>query len=62
LKLGLDVDADYRVIGRGGTAAPDVYYIGPMLKARYWEAIAIPELRGHAVKLARILGSAFAPT
>jgi hypothetical protein len=33
-----------------------------MLKARYWEAIAIPELRGHAVKLARILGSAFAPT
>jgi hypothetical protein len=26
-----------------------------MLKARYWEAIAIPELRVHAQKLAQML-------
>jgi len=62
LKLGLDVDAEYRVIGRGGASAPDVFYIGPMLKARYWEAIAIPELRGHALKLARLLGQGRAQT
>jgi uncharacterized NAD(P)/FAD-binding protein YdhS len=60
LRLGLDVDADYRVIGRERESAPDVYYIGPMLKARYWEATAIPELRGHAFKLASILGAQIA--
>lgn len=25
-----------------------LYYLGPLLKARDWEAIAVPELRRHA--------------
>ncbi len=52
LKLGFEIDADFRVIGRDGVAADDLLYIGPMLKARFWEAIAVPELRGHARRLA----------
>jgi uncharacterized NAD(P)/FAD-binding protein YdhS len=52
LKLGFEIDADYRVIGRDGVAADDLLYLGPMLKARFWEAIAVPELRGHARRLA----------
>jgi len=52
LKLGFEIDAHYRVIGRDGVAADDLLYLGPMLKARFWEAIAVPELRGHARRLA----------
>lgn len=55
LRLGLEVDADYRVIGRNGLAVERLYYVGPMLRARYWEAIAVPELRAHALQLARRL-------
>lgn len=55
LKLGFEIDADYRVIGSNGVAADDLRYIGPMLKARFWEAIAVPELRGHTRRLAEIL-------
>ena len=52
LQLGLEVDADYGVVGRAGQATPGLYYVGPMLRARLWEAIAIPELRTHTRQLA----------
>ena len=55
LKLGFEVDGDYRVINALGQAAAGLFYLGPMLKARFWEAIAVPELRGHARRLAGIL-------
>ena len=50
MKIGFEIDEQYRC-----SAVPQLYYIGPMLKARYWEAIAVPELRVHAHKLATIL-------
>ena len=52
LRLGLEIDAAYRVLGVPGRSASGLFYIGPMLKARYWEAIAVPELRAHAAQLA----------
>ncbi len=55
LKMGIDVDDDSRVIGRDGRAVDGLHYIGPMLRARYWEATAVPELRVHARNLARRL-------
>lgn len=55
LKLGFDVDEAYRVVSAAGVPADGLTYLGPMLKARYWEAIAVPELRGHARKLAVLL-------
>ncbi len=55
LKLGLLVDDDYRVIGTHDEPVPGLFYVGPMLKARFWEAIAVPELRQHARQLARNL-------
>lgn len=50
VKIGFVVDEQYRC-----SALPNLYYIGPMLKARYWEAIAVPELRVHAQNLSTIL-------
>ncbi|HSY30285.1 MAG TPA: FAD/NAD(P)-binding protein [Burkholderiaceae bacterium] len=55
LKLGFEVNERYQVINRAGQAAQNLYYVGPMLKARYWEAIAVPELRQHTRHLAEIL-------
>jgi len=55
LKLGFEVNERYQVIDSEGRAAQRLYYVGPMLKARYWEAIAVPELRQHTRHLAEIL-------
>jgi uncharacterized NAD(P)/FAD-binding protein YdhS len=55
LELGLVVDENYAVLDQNGVAQPWLRYIGPLLKARDWEAIAVPELRVHAQRLATIL-------
>jgi uncharacterized NAD(P)/FAD-binding protein YdhS len=47
LKLGIEVAADYRVINADAKANHPIYYVGPLLKARDWEATAVPELRLH---------------
>jgi len=53
--LGIDVAADSRVISRAGTPVDSLFYIGPWLRTRDWEATAVPELREHAARLAREL-------
>jgi uncharacterized NAD(P)/FAD-binding protein YdhS len=40
------------VIDASGHPADNLFYVGPMLRAMYWEAIAVPELRQHAATLA----------
>jgi uncharacterized NAD(P)/FAD-binding protein YdhS len=49
VKIGFQVNPNYSV----STQYPRIYYIGPMLKAAYWEAIAVPELRLHSDRLAQ---------
>lgn len=53
--LGIDVATDGRVISREGVPVEKLHYIGPWLRARDWEATAVPELREHALALARRL-------
>ena len=53
--LGIEVANDGRVISRGGAPVDGLHYIGPWLRARDWEATAVPELREHALALARRL-------
>ena len=55
LGLGLEVADDYAVIDAGGGRSRVLHYIGPLLKARDWEATAVPELRVHASALAKHL-------
>jgi uncharacterized NAD(P)/FAD-binding protein YdhS len=47
LKLGIEVEDNYRVRNIDGAAQHAIYYIGPLLKANHWEATAVPELRLH---------------
>ena len=55
LGLGLHVDDRLRVIDHAGNATPGLHYVGPLLKAQFWEAVAIPELRVHARTAARAI-------
>lgn len=53
--LGIDVANDGRAVSRAGAPVDGLYYLGPWLRARDWEATAVPELREHALALARRL-------
>ncbi|WP_350027942.1 FAD/NAD(P)-binding protein [Methylovulum psychrotolerans] len=55
LMLGLDVAADGALIDAGGKVSKQLFTLGPPQKGRLWETTAVPELRGQAEKLARLL-------
>lgn len=57
LGLGVAVDAQLRVIGADGRPVEGLSCLGPMLKSRWWEAVAVPELRAHADALAKTLAT-----
>jgi len=47
-RLGTKIDGDYHAIQRGGDASKWLFVTGPMLRASFFEATAVPELRQHA--------------
>ena len=47
LGIGLDVDRRSRAVGAGG-----LWAVGPLTKARYWEIIAVPDIRDQAAAVA----------
>ena len=51
-RLGAETAVDYRALGRGGQPSNWLYIVGPMLRARYFEATAVHELRLHAAAVA----------
>ena len=55
LALGLEVSDELEVLDAAGRPSPHLYLVGPLLKARFWEATAVPELRAHAARLAERL-------
>jgi len=57
LSLGLDIADDGRPLSRDGVPVDRLYYVGPWLRARDWEATAVPELREHAARLAERLAA-----
>lgn len=55
----IQVTADGEVMSADGCIVKGLYYVGPWLRARNWEATAVPELREHARRLAeRLAGTA----
>ncbi|HEV2270316.1 MAG TPA: FAD/NAD(P)-binding protein [Steroidobacteraceae bacterium] len=58
LELGIRVTDACEVIAADGRVSKGLYYVGPWLRARHWEATAVPELREHVRQLAERLGSA----
>ena len=52
LGLGVVTNEHGALVDRGGRVAVNLYYVGPMLRPRYWEITAVQELRTHAEQLA----------
>ncbi|MDE2447966.1 MAG: hydroxyacylglutathione hydrolase, partial [Gammaproteobacteria bacterium] len=50
--VGIMTDEFGAALDASGRIAGNLYYIGPMLRPRYWETTAVPELRVHAERLA----------
>lgn len=57
LELGICVTDAGEVIAADGRVAKGLYYVGPWLRARHWEATAVPELREHSRRLAERLAN-----
>jgi uncharacterized NAD(P)/FAD-binding protein YdhS len=55
LSLGLEVSDELALLDSAGRPSPALFLVGPLLKARFWEATAVPELRQHAARLAERL-------
>jgi uncharacterized NAD(P)/FAD-binding protein YdhS len=51
LGLGLEVDAELRVLDAAGQAVRGLYCVGPLLRGALWEITAVPELRVAARRL-----------
>ena len=55
LGLGLEVDDELALVGADGRPSEILFLVGPLLKARFWEATGVPELRQHAKSVAERL-------
>ncbi len=57
LGLGLRTSSNGAVLDSRNRITPNLYYIGPMLRADHWECTAAQELRVHAERLAHHLSA-----
>jgi uncharacterized NAD(P)/FAD-binding protein YdhS len=61
MDMGIRVEPDFAVVTSGGRRSPFLYAIGPLLRGTLWESVAVPELRGQALRVAQTLLDAGAP-
>jgi uncharacterized NAD(P)/FAD-binding protein YdhS len=52
LRLGIEVDADGRVVSAEGAVAERLFALGPPTRGIFWESTAVPDIREHAHRLA----------
>jgi uncharacterized NAD(P)/FAD-binding protein YdhS len=55
LGLGLDLDAQGRVLGADGRPDPRLLVLGPPARAAFWETIAVPDIRKRIEDLVKTL-------
>jgi uncharacterized NAD(P)/FAD-binding protein YdhS len=55
MDMGISVSSDFSVLDRDGQVSAFLYAIGPLLKGTLWESVAVPELRGQALRVAESL-------
>lgn len=57
-QLGIDVDAQHRVVGASGSVSDRLLAVGPMTRGAFWEIVAVPDIRVQTWSLARRLSNA----
>ena len=53
--IGLDLDAQGRVVSADGDMTQRLFAIGPLSQGADWESVAVPELRERAAAIAALL-------
>ena len=61
-RLGLDVDADARLIGASGEPNPTLFAVGPITRGSLWEITSVPDIRVQAAACGRLIADALAVT
>ena len=52
LDLGLDVTESCALVNRSGHASERLFAVGPITRGRFWEIMAIPDIRVQCANLA----------
>ncbi len=55
LDMGIQVGPDFTVIDANGVSSSKLYAMGALMKGTLWETIAVPELRGQAMRVAEMM-------
>ncbi|MEM7144630.1 MAG: FAD/NAD(P)-binding protein [Verrucomicrobiota bacterium] len=55
MDMGLQIADDFAVIDAAGNRSNLLFAIGPLLRGTLWETIAVPELRGQAMRVAQTI-------
>src|SRR5262249_38679762 len=56
LRIGIDVTTDCAVVDRNGDASARLFAVGPITRGRFWEIVAIPDIRVQCATLAGRIG------
>jgi uncharacterized NAD(P)/FAD-binding protein YdhS len=54
-RIGIDIDAESRVVDAKGLASPTLFCVGPMTRGAWWEIVAVPDIRSQVAALAHRL-------
>lgn len=60
-RLGAEVDASSRLVGREGQAWPNLYAVGPITRGAVWEMSSVPDIRIQAAATAATILAAASP-
>jgi uncharacterized NAD(P)/FAD-binding protein YdhS len=55
MAIGLDTDAEGRLVSTAGRASRVLYVLGAARRSESWESTAVPDIREQAAALARLL-------
>lgn len=55
LRIGIDVDAECRVLHAEGKADERLFAIGPMTRGAFWEIVAVPDIRRQVQQVAALV-------
>jgi uncharacterized NAD(P)/FAD-binding protein YdhS len=55
MDMGVRVGPDFAVVHGNGHRSRFLFAIGPLLRGTLWESVAVPELRGQALRVAQTL-------
>jgi uncharacterized NAD(P)/FAD-binding protein YdhS len=55
--IGIDVTDEFEVIGRDGAPVRGLWALGPLVRGRFWECTAVPDIRRDARSLAQTIAA-----